>query len=337
MKKPSGPPKFPTKLPPSMKHAPIDGRKLWDSIEYLEDGTPLYTMGKQSCIFFCIHGAGHSALSFTLLAQELQEFASCISYDIRGHGFSEHGEGEKDLSIETLTDDCIRVFREAVKRHPNSTFVLFGHSMGGSVAVRAAKKLENMEERERIVALIMVDVVEGTALEYLPFMSEILSKRPVSFESEENAIKWAIQSKNVLNPDSARISIPPQLKSIEGEKGKQFVWKNNLIESEKFWLHWFKGLSQDFLNSKFSKICFIAARERLDKELEIANMQGKFRLVTFPNVGHCMMEDDPIATAKNCHMVLDRFRCPLSMEDVKFIKDKGVPAFTSTLKAYSKK
>lgn len=334
---PKGPPPKPQlSMKSGLKFGPIDGTKMWDSIEYLEDGTPLYTMGKESCVFFCIHGAGHSALSFTLLAQQLQEFATIVSYDIRGHGFSKHPLGEEDLSIETLVEDAIKVFQATIKRHPKSTFVILGHSLGGSIAVRTAKKLETMPEGERVVALIPVDVVEGTALEYLPYMVEIISHKPKSFDSVESAIKWALQSKNVLNLDSARISIPPQLKEVETDKGKVFQWKNDLLKSEAFWLGWFKGLSSTFLSSKFPKICFIAARERLDKELEIANMQGKFRLISFPNVGHCMMEDDPISTAKNCHMVLDRFRCPLSLEDIQFIKEKGIPAFQSKLKPYSK-
>lgn len=332
----SQPPKAPNPLRPGLKFSPIDGTKMWDSIEYLEDGTPIYTMGKETCVFFCIHGAGHSALSFTLLAQQLQEFATTVSYDIRGHGFSKHPAGEADLSIETLVEDAIKVLLQVAKRMPQATFVILGHSLGGSIAVRAAKKLETMPEAERIVALVTVDVVEGTAMEYLPYMVDIISHKPKMFENEEAAIKWSLQSKNVFNLDSARISIPPQLEQVQTDKGKAFKWRNDLLKSEKFWPGWFKGLSSTFLSSKFPKICFIAARERLDKELEIANMQGKFRLVSFPNVGHCMMEDDPVATARNCHMVLDRFRCPLSVEDVEFIKAKGIPAFHSRLKPYTK-
>lgn len=314
---------------------PVDGRTLWDSIEYLPDGTPIYYKGKESCIFFCIHGAGHSALSFTKLAEELQEFASVLSYDIRGHGYSKHQGGEVDLSIGTLIADAHQVITAAATKYPNATFVILGHSLGGSVACRLAKQLETSPLAERIVGLISVDVVEGTALEYLPFMAEIINKRPRSFPSVQEAIKWVVHSKTVMNVESAKISVPPQLTENPNGSG-EVVWKNDLLLSEKFWHDWFKGLSSTFLASKFSKICFIAARERLDKELEIANMQGKFRLVSFPNVGHCMLEDDPVSAAKYCHMVLDRFRCPLSMEDVKKIKTHGIPAFHSSLKAYSK-
>ena len=314
---------------------PIDGRSHWDSIEYLADGTPVYFKGKETCIFFCIHGAGHSALSFTLLAQELQEFASVLSYDIRGHGYSKHAAGEADLSINTLIADAHAVFAAAATKYSNATFVILGHSLGGSIACRLAKQLETSPLAERIVALISVDVVEGTALEYLPFMAEVINKRPKSFPSVEAAIKWSVHSKTVMNAESAKISIPPQLRENTDGSG-EVVWKNDLLQSEKFWLDWFKGLSSTFLASKFSKICFIAARERLDKELEIANMQGKFRLVSFPNVGHCMLEDDPVSAAKYCHMVLDRFRCPLSVQDVQKIKDHGIPGFHNNLKPYSK-
>lgn len=340
----SGAPKPPPGLPPkagpfgrrAMEFTPVDGTKMWDSIEFMPNGTPIYTKGSNTCIFFCIHGAGHSGFSFTMLAQQLQEFATLVTYDIRGHGQSKHAGGEEDLSIDTLVQDAFEVLEFVANKHPTATFAIVGHSMGGSIAVRLAKRLENTNYSEKIVALITVDVVEGTAMEYLPFMVEIISNKPKSFKSEEEAIKWALQTKNVMNLESARISIPPQLKESNTEKGKVWVWRNDLIKSQKFWNDWFKGLSSGFLASKFPKICFIAARERLDKELEIANMQGKFKLVTFPNVGHCMMEDDPVAMAKNCHMVLDRFRCPLSTADIQFIKEHGIPNFHAKLKPYSK-
>lgn len=316
---------------------PVDGTKLWDFVEFMPDGTTVYTMGQEPCIFLCVHGAGHSGLSFTLLAQQLKEFATVISYDIRGHGSSKHPDFDNDLSIETLVGDCLDVTKWVMTRHPQSTVVLLGHSLGGSIAVRAARRLEDMVEGSRVVAIITVDVVEGTAMEYLPAMMDILNARPPEFPSLESAIKWATYSKVVSNTESARISIPPQLIEQTGHDGvKRYLWRNNLVASAKYWPEWFKGLSGAFLKCKYSKICFIAARERLDKELEIANMQGKFRLISLPNVGHCMMEDDPVGVAKNLHNVLERFRCPLSTLELQWIKDNGIAYFKNNLKAYSK-
>lgn len=321
-------------------YTPVDGKTLWDTVEHLPDGTTLYTKGKLPCVFFCIHGAGHSGLSFTALAKEVEQFASVVSYDIRGHGYSKHQGGEDDLSIETLTNDSLDVLKQVAVKHPKSTFAILGHSLGGSIAVRLAKKIQSSPElqdlADRIAALISIDVIEGTAMDVLPYMVDVIKAKPTSFKSLEDAIKWAVQTKVVSNCESARASIPPQLIEIEDGEGKRFVWRNNLLKSQKYWHDWFKGLSSDFLCSKFPKVCFIAARERLDKELEIANMQGKFKLVSFPNVGHCMMEDDPVNTAFNLHQVLDRFKCALTTDDVEYIKKNGIPGFAPNLLPYKK-
>lgn len=55
---------------------------------------------------------------------------------------------------------------------------------------------------------------------------------------------------------------------------------------------WFKGLSTSFLNVPFAKILLLAGAERMDKELTIAHMQGKFRLKVIYDVGHSVQEDN---------------------------------------------
>lgn len=62
--------------------------------------------------------------------------------------------------------------------------VLIGHSMGGAIAVETAKMLP------AAVALCVIDVVEGTALESLSSMQSVLRGRPPSFKSIESAIQW---------------------------------------------------------------------------------------------------------------------------------------------------
>ena len=59
--------------------------------------------------------------------------------------------------------------------------------------------------------MIIIDVVEGTAIEALPFMNQILSDRPRYFESLEAGIKRRIQSTTLRKVESARASIPTQL------------------------------------------------------------------------------------------------------------------------------
>jgi protein phosphatase methylesterase 1 len=40
----------------------------------------------------------------------------------------------------------------------------------------------------------VIDVVEGTAIEALPFMNQIIAERPKHFDSQESAIKWTYAS-----------------------------------------------------------------------------------------------------------------------------------------------
>lgn len=51
--------------------------------------------------------------------------------------------------------------------------------------VRALQEVPNLE------GLVVIDVVEGTAIASLPHMSAILSNRPPSFPSLQVALEWA--------------------------------------------------------------------------------------------------------------------------------------------------
>lgn len=64
--------------------------------------------------------------------------------------------------------------------------VLMGHSMGGAIAVHAT----NNNCIPSVVALIVIDVVEGTAVDALASMQSFLRSRPTSFKSVKDAITW---------------------------------------------------------------------------------------------------------------------------------------------------
>lgn len=46
----------------------------------------------------------------------------------------------------------------------------------------------------------------------------------------------------------------------------------------------------------------------MDKELTIAHMQGRFKMVVVDNVGHVIQEDQPEAVANVFKQFLDKFR-----------------------------
>lgn len=137
-----------------------------------------------------MHGAGMCALSFAATAKEIRKFAKVVAFDFRGHGYSKHPEGDDDMSIETLVNDAVTFIDFLMEKYPNHTFILMGHSLGGSVVAKAGKVIESNPEYARIRGLIVIDVSEGVAMEALPHMKQILSNKPKKFKKIDDAIRW---------------------------------------------------------------------------------------------------------------------------------------------------
>lgn len=74
---------------------------------------------------------------------------------------------------------------------------------------------------------------------------------------------------------------------------ENYVWRINLSKTEKFWNGWFSGLSKKFLDSQVPKLLLLAGVDRLDKDLTVGQMQGKFQMIVLPKVGHAIHEDSP--------------------------------------------
>lgn len=64
--------------------------------------------------------------------------------------------------------------------------VLVGHSMGGAIAIHLAG--QNLIPS--LIALVVIDVVEGTAMDSLKIMQSFLRGRPSGFKSIEHAVEW---------------------------------------------------------------------------------------------------------------------------------------------------
>jgi protein phosphatase methylesterase 1 len=63
-----------------------------------------------------------------------------------------------------------------------------------------------------------------------------------------------------------------------------------------------------FLKIKSPKLLLLAGTDRLDKELTIAQMQGKFVFKVLSKVGHVIQEDDPQRTAAVIIDFVERFQ-----------------------------
>jgi pimeloyl-ACP methyl ester carboxylesterase len=231
-----------------------------------------------------LHGGGHSALSWAFTSFHLQSIKECsvLCYDLRGHGKTICED--ENLSIEQMTKDLADIIT-ATGMAESRKVVLVGHSMGGAIVVHAA----HSGIIKGLLGTVVIDVVEGTALESLIHMKSFLLSRPTQFSSEEDAVCWALSHNQVRNKHSAKFTIPSQL----SKDRDIYRWRTDLQKSSQFWLGWFTGLSKKFLEMKGGRLLVLAGSDRLDKDLMIGQMQGKFQLVLLPESSHSIHEDQP--------------------------------------------
>ena len=86
--------------------------------------------------------------------------------------------------------------------------------------------------------------------------------------------------------------MPAQVIKKTDAKGKDvWVWRTDLLASKPYWTEWFNGLTKVFLDLRIPKQLLLAGNDRMDKDLTIAHMQGKFKMVVVDNVGHVIQED----------------------------------------------
>ena len=105
-------------------------------MEMINDTVPLFIAGTEGHVFVCLHGAGHSAMSFAVLAEKLKLTSTVVAFDWRGHGKHERGEDETNMSQETLIADTIEVLTYVHEKFSNRSLILIGHSMGGAIATK---------------------------------------------------------------------------------------------------------------------------------------------------------------------------------------------------------
>ena len=309
------------------KYAPLDWKTAFPTTYNICNGTlPIYISGEQGPNLICLHGAGHSGLSFAPLALVNKNYR-IISFDFRGHGFNTQTPSN-DLSEKTLISDTIEVLNHVHEKYPDENLILIGHSMGGSIATKTCCQILKEEEKykelyKKMQGLMVIDVVEGTAMDALPFMENIVNNRPERFNSIQKGIEYMYKSGTIKNIDSARISVPPLLKEDVNKNGtKTYVFKTNLMESKPFWNEWFIGLTKAFLSCNIPKTLMLAGIERMDKDLTIAQMQGKYKLSILRNVGHIMHEDKPDEVMKVIKDFITTFRITAKETEMKPIIGK---------------
>ena len=298
------------------------------------------TPNENDLIIVCLHGAGHSGLTWAAMAKLLKHELNIFAFDYRGHGTTDVSQSKFEsneyvMSKETLVRDIICILKTKFSKQNGyktiPPFVLVGHSLGGALAVHAthakesimmqmeekANESENnkyneknetktetkeMEQEKKdykalpsIVGIVVIDLVEGTALNSLIHMKSIINRRPKKFDSIRDAIKYCVMDGIIRNVESATISVPPMFVKEDAK----YKWRTEVLKSAPYWRGWFVGLSALFLSAPVSKMLMLADTDRLDKPLTIGQMQGKYQLSVMGNgVGHTVHEDSPQRVAE---------------------------------------
>ena len=252
-------------------------------------------------VWVLLHGAGQSALVWSHVASELKMGGhAVVAFDARGHGASRHKD-EKTLSRERLAKDCAFVALHSVGETGKKA-CLVGHSMGGAVVVEAAAL---PQLAGRVAGVAVLDVVEGTAMASLATIRKFVNSRPVSFSSPSQAVRWVVDSGLLKSSESARVSVPGQLR--KSEDGGEWVWRMDLGASSDYWQGWYEDMSKRFLAIPLPKLLLLAGMDRLDTALTIAQMQGRFQLGVFPMCTHQLHEEAPREVADKLVKFSNRF------------------------------
>jgi protein phosphatase methylesterase 1 len=269
------------------------------------------------------HGAGSSGLSFAAFFSELTSIlptAGILSLDARSHGSTTSPPDlPLDLTLNILAKD-LHFIVTSTSTHFSwpkiPDILLLGHSLGGAVVTEVAHQ---QLLGGSLLGYGVLDVVEGSAMDALQSMESYLSTRPRSFPTLASGIEWHIRSRTIRNSTSARVSVPALLQQMPTistttssvppdpppASTHPFTWRTDLASTKPFWESWFSGLSSKFLSSRGGKLLLLAGTDRLDKELMIGQMQGKYQLQVFPEAGHFLHEDLP---AKTAMVVADFYR-----------------------------
>ncbi|XP_075923903.1 protein phosphatase methylesterase 1 [Petromyzon marinus] len=339
---------------------PVSWNLYFESMDDVEVGEGddkgtfrVYRSGSEGPVLLLLHGGGHSALSWAVFTAAISSNIECrvVAVDLRGHGDT-HVSNPEDLSAETMAKDVGAVVEALYGENPLPV-IMVGHSMGGAIAVHAA----TANVIPTLVGLIVIDVVEGTAMDALNSMQNFLRGRPKTFKSVENAIEWSVKSGQIRNLESARVSMGGQVKRCESgnsspskgngsfcegiqeedeegdkeesnhttqpasppqsEEGPLYTWRIDLSTTERFWEGWFRGLSMLFLSCPVPKMLLLAGVDRLDKDLTIGQMQGKFQMQVLPQCGHAVHEDAPDKVADAISTFMLRHRVVESKGDFK--------------------
>ncbi|KAH8870562.1 Protein phosphatase methylesterase 1 [Schistosoma japonicum] len=316
-----------------------------DDIE-LEGGTfRIYRRGVEGPLLFFLHGGGFSALTWAVLSTLItdQVKCQCLAVDMRGHGDTKC-LNDNDLSIDTLSKDVIKIIF-AMYPMEAPPIILVGHSMGGAVAVHVACKrtipslagsalsslrgmtafLRSRPQNFRslpqaIEWSLQIRNVNSARISFPGQLKRITTGQTATSELDDGVavISQIVPSVPITSASDGRVSSvgrlssQPLVEDSEMDDVRNSAIDTSFVDSQE----WFSGLSKLFLSIPEPKLLLLADADRLDKDLMIGQMQGKFQVQLFPRTGHAVQEDAPDRVAECLARFLVRNRFTEARSDL---------------------
>ncbi|KJS84075.1 MAG: lysophospholipase [Peptococcaceae bacterium BICA1-8] len=155
-----------------------------------KDGLKLFAQvwepaGEVKAVISLVHGSGEHSGRYKLLAQKFNEKGlALLAFDQRGSGQSEGRRGHAP-SYNVLLDDVEQLLDEAKKRYPGKARFIYGHSLGGNLALNYCLRRKPPLEGMIVTSPWLRLAVEPPLIKII--IGEVMDKIWPSF-SQENGI-----------------------------------------------------------------------------------------------------------------------------------------------------
>uniref|UniRef100_A0A8D2N5T2 Protein phosphatase methylesterase 1 n=1 Tax=Zonotrichia albicollis TaxID=44394 RepID=A0A8D2N5T2_ZONAL len=262
----------------------------------------IYKSGLEGPVLLLLHGGGHSALSWAVFTSAIISRIQCriVALDLRGH---DYGKVRKLMLISLFTNlpsllgtamDALNSMQNFLRSRPK-TFKSLENAIEWSVKSGQIRNLESA----RVSMVGQVKQCEEAA----------------SPECPKAIVEGIIEEEEEDEDEEGGGSVNKRKKEDDTETKKEhlYTWRIELAKTEKYWDGWFRGLSNLFLSCPTPKLLLLAGVDRLDKDLTIGQMQGKFQMQVLPQCGHAVHEDAPdkVAEAVATFLIRHRFTEPI--------------------------
>ncbi|CAK9806398.1 Protein phosphatase methylesterase 1 [Anthophora quadrimaculata] len=276
-----------------------------------------------------------------------------MAIDLRGHGDT-YTTNEEDLSADTLAEDVAAIIKETTENNPvilvghsmgGAVAVraaplilnLYGLGVIDVVEGTAMDALASMQSflRSRPSSFSSVSQavewcvrsgqirnIESAKVSVPGQIKNIETNKLATHDIDSlskstcecNSETISTISREDVIQEEEPVNMPPPPAPTTATATKKYVWRIDLSKTEKHWIGWFNGLSSAFLNVPVPKVLLLAGVDRLDRELTVGQMQGKFQMQVLPACGHAVHEDvpDKVAEAIATFMVRHKFAEPAS-------------------------